>query len=160
MRVMKNPTRIKAMNSYGASAVPISWPELYGAVETGVVDGFELSYEGVRMASLYEVVKYFSESFHSLMSVVVVGSEKFYQSLPSRQERLFRDVSSLAGLRYMHLFEELDAKAKRIIKEKGVTVSVVPDAVRKDLRKAVQPLYVNYAKKYGSDLIDRIKAAE
>jgi tripartite ATP-independent transporter DctP family solute receptor len=160
MRVMKNPIRVKAMNSYGSSAVPLAWTETYGAMETKVVDGCENSYETYRSGTQYEVAKYFTESDHSFMTATILVNEKFYQSLSPKLKAVVKNACGLASLRYRQLFEEKNIDAKKIVQEKGAMVNVLSDAARRDFRKAAQPVYDDYSKTYGSRLLDRIRAAE
>ena len=160
MRVMKNPNRVKAMNSYGASAVPLAWTETYGAMQTKVVDGCENSYETYRSGTHFEVAKYFTESEHAFMTATILVNEKFYQSLSARMKAVIDHACALASLRYRQLFEEKNLEAKKIIQEKGATVNVLPESAKRDFRKAAQPVYDDYVKAFGSKLLDKIKASE
>jgi tripartite ATP-independent transporter DctP family solute receptor len=160
MRVMKNNIRVKAMNGYGASAVPLAWTETYGAMETKVVDGCENSYETYRSGTQYEVAKYFTESDHAFMTATIIVNEKFYQSLSPKVKAVIQHACGLSSLRYRQLFEEKNIEAKKIVQEKGAVVNVLSDAAKKDFRKAAQPAYDDYSKAYGVRLLDQIRAAE
>jgi tripartite ATP-independent transporter DctP family solute receptor len=160
MRVMKNSMRIKAMNAFGASAVPISWPETYGAMETKVVDGCENSYETYRSGRHYEVAKYYTESDHQFLLGQIMISEKFYKTLTPRLKAIINYLGGISALRNRQIFEEKNAQAKVLVQEKGAIVYVLPESERKKFRAAVQPLYDEYTKEFGSELLDKIKAAE
>ena len=160
MRVMKNPNRVKAMNSYGASAVPLAWTETYGAMQTKVVDGCENSYETYRSGTHYEVAQYFTESDHAFMTAAILANEKFYQSLSPRMKAVINHACALAALRYRQLFEEKNLDAKKTVQEKGTVVNVLAESAKKDFRKAAQPVYDDYIKAYGTHLLETIKAAE
>jgi len=160
MRVTKNPLRIKAMNSYGSSAVPLAGGETYGAVETKRADGSEDSYEMYRAGMQYEVAKYFTESEHVFGLATIIVNEKFYQSLSPKLKTVLRHACGLASLRCRQLFEEKNTEAKKVVQQRGTLVNVLPEAARRDFRKAVQPLYNDYSKTHGVRLLERIKAAE
>ena len=49
---------MEMVKSLGANPVPISWPELYTALQTGVADGQENAIPTVLMGNLEEVQKY------------------------------------------------------------------------------------------------------
>jgi TRAP-type C4-dicarboxylate transport system substrate-binding protein len=53
-----------------------------------------------------------------------------------------------------------NTEAKKVVQQKGAIVNVLPEAARRDFRKAVQPLYNDYSKTHGVRLLERIKAAE
>ena len=129
-------------------------------METKVVDGCENSYETYRAGAHFEVAKYYTESDHAfLMGQIMVG-DKFYQSLSPRLKAIVRYLGGIAALRYRHVFQEKNAKAKDIVVGKGSIANVLPASERKKFRKAVQPLYDEYVKDYGSDLLQKIKKAE
>ena len=134
--------------------------EAYGALETKVVDGCESSYEAYRSGTHYEVARYFTESDHSFMPATIIVNEKFYQSLSPKLKAVIRNACGLASLRCRQLFEEKNIEAKKFVQGQGAVINVLPDAARRDFRKAAQPVYNDYSKTYGARLLDRIKAAE
>ncbi|HLT00690.1 MAG TPA: DctP family TRAP transporter solute-binding subunit, partial [Geminicoccaceae bacterium] len=54
MRVMVAPVWVRLVESLGASATPVPWPELPGALQQGVVDGQENGVTNILDASLYQ----------------------------------------------------------------------------------------------------------
>lgn len=157
MRVMKIPNRIKVMNSFGAGAVPVSWPEFYGAMETGVVDGGENPYDTYNVGAHYEVAKYYTESNHNFLVGQIMVSEKFYKSLPLRLKVIIGDLARMGSHRHRSEYLPRNIKAKEIVQAKGSIVNVLPKSERAKFLKAAQPVYDEYVKQFGSDLLNQIE---
>jgi len=77
IRTILNPLYIDMLNALGANAVPMPFPELYTALETGTVDGQENPYSTVEASKFNEVQKYFSNTRHIYNSQLLLVSKKF-----------------------------------------------------------------------------------
>ena len=95
LKIRTPPTklRIRIFNAYGAAATPLPFPELFMAMQTGVVDGQENPLPYAYDMSFYEVQKYCSLSNHVYSPLYVLINENFYQSLPKN----LRDAVVKAG---------------------------------------------------------------
>ena len=58
IRTQESPTSVKLVNTLGGSATPISWGELYTALQQGVVDGAENNPPSFYTSKHYEICKY------------------------------------------------------------------------------------------------------
>ena len=63
-RVIESPTHMAAFRALGASAVPVPFGEVYGALQQKVVDGMDLPLGNITAAKLHEVLKYVSLTEH------------------------------------------------------------------------------------------------
>jgi tripartite ATP-independent transporter DctP family solute receptor len=82
IRVMSNPVYIALMDSFGALPTPMSFSELYTALQQGVVDGQENPIATIYENKLYEIQKYLTLTNHVYGCSSLVMSEDYYQSLP------------------------------------------------------------------------------
>ena len=68
IRTMENPMHIAFFKELGANPTPMSWGELYTALQQGTVDAQENPYAMIDDGKFYEVQKYVSRdrdtSFH------------------------------------------------------------------------------------------------
>ena len=76
---MEIPAHMEMVKSLGANPVPISWPELYTALQTGVADGQENAIPTVLMGNLEEVQKYIVLDKHLYSMQIFVVSEDWFQ---------------------------------------------------------------------------------
>ncbi len=87
LRVPEIPTWVTLWKAVGAQPTPVAWPEVYSALQTGVVDGQENPYSNIYAAKLYEVQDYVMETghlqnvFHWALSLPVYRKLTPYQQL-------------------------------------------------------------------------------
>jgi len=71
----------------GAQATPMSFGELYSALEQGVVDGAETDHVDLHLERFFEVTKYVSNTQHLYLAVALIFSRKLHDRLsPEAQE--------------------------------------------------------------------------
>jgi tripartite ATP-independent transporter DctP family solute receptor len=86
IRVMKSQSAVSLMRELGASATPISFGELYTALQQGVVDGAENSPITYYKARHYEICKNFTLDEHNTIPGIVMFSEIAWQKLSTEQQ--------------------------------------------------------------------------
>ena len=98
--MQKSPIAVEMMKTFGGSATPVDWGELYTALQSNVVDGAENNTPSVTTAFHHEVVKYYSVNEHTMCPDVIIISLATWQKL-TEQERenrlLLRQVMKEAG---------------------------------------------------------------
>ncbi len=122
IRVQAGPTNVAMVEAFGAAATPMSYGDVYSALQQGVIDGAENSELALTDMKHGEVCKYFSYDMHQMCPDVLVGSTKFLESLPEKDRAVFEEAARVAQqvefkLWHEHTQEAID-KAK---KNMGVT---------------------------------------
>jgi tripartite ATP-independent transporter DctP family solute receptor len=82
IRTQPNPLHIQGFKALGASPTPMSFAELFTALQQGVVDGQENPIYNIFAAKLYEVQKYLSLTYHLWTAGAFVMSDEYFISLP------------------------------------------------------------------------------
>lgn len=82
IRTMAIPAHMEIVKRLGATPAPISWAELYTALETGVVDGQENAIPTIIDGSIYEVQKYLVLDNHVYTQMHAMVNDKWFNSLP------------------------------------------------------------------------------
>jgi len=156
IRVMKSPISIQLLKTLGASPTPISWGELYTALQQGTVDGAENNPPSFVSARHYEVCKYYSLDKHSAPLDVVLFSKGTWNRLSDQQKRIIKEGFNKSVEYQRKLWD-------KVVKENFATLdSVGVEVIKPDIskfRQKVQPIYDEYSKDpmFG-ELIKRIKA--
>jgi tripartite ATP-independent transporter DctP family solute receptor len=88
IRVMNNQMAINMVNSMGGSATPLSYGELYTAIQQGVVDGAENNPPSFVSSNHYEISKYYTIDQHSSVPDVLLIGTKYWESL-SEEEKIW-----------------------------------------------------------------------
>ena len=86
IRLPEAPVFVRTFRALGAIPTPIPAPEMYSALQTGVVDAMEGSPETAFTFKIFEVAKYMSRTRHILLDGSFVMNGKFFDALPKDQQ--------------------------------------------------------------------------
>jgi len=139
MRVMTAPVWVKLVESLGASATPVPWPELPGALQQGVVDGQENGVTNIVNASLYQHQKYVSLDGHVFSWHAYMMSDAFYESLTDAEKTAVNQCVNIAKTIHRGMTAAQDANATAILGEKGMEVVPVSPEQKAQFRSLAQP---------------------
>jgi tripartite ATP-independent transporter DctP family solute receptor len=92
LRVPEIPQWVTVWKEVGALPTPVAWPEVFTALQTGVVNGQENPIMQIYEAKLYEVQKYVMMTEHLSTYFHWLVNEKFYQGLSPANRKLVEDV--------------------------------------------------------------------
>lgn len=145
MRVPEAPVSIAIFNALGCNSTPISFNELYSALQQGVVDGQENGYPTIDTNKYYEVQNYIAETYHMWGSLIMFISEKFYQSLTEDQQQMVYDCLLEAGNYQRTLYREMQNDNKQHLIDNGVEITY-PDM--QEWRDATEVVYEDFYKDY------------
>ena len=82
IRTMENPMHLAYFKELGANPTPMSWGELYTALQQGTVDAQENPYAMISDGKFYEVQKFVSETGHVFSVTMLISNKKFMEKLP------------------------------------------------------------------------------
>lgn len=160
IRVQETPLYVTEMKALGAQPTPIAFPELYTALQTGVVDGQENPVPTMVFAKLYEVQKHVTLDGHNYGIDWFVMSDKFYKSLPADLLKVVTDAAQLACNEERKANRLFATNGSKTLAEKGVTVYTPTAAEVAQFRSAAQPPVIEFLKtKIDPKLIDGVQAA-
>lgn len=154
LRVSETSILMDTVKALGASPTPLSFGELYTALQTGVVDGAEQPISGYSSNSFNEVAPHFVLDGHTYSPGMLVISDKSWNKLSPEDQNLLLECGKELEVYNKNFVEKEEEKILDSLREKGADI-VVP----KDLsqwQNKVQPVYDKYGKDY-SDLINEIK---
>ena len=83
LRTPKSVWRVKMFKTYGANPSPLSFSELFVALQTGTFDGQENPFAQIASAKLNEVQKYLSLTGHVYTPAYVTVSKSHWEALPA-----------------------------------------------------------------------------
>ncbi|WP_016956497.1 TRAP transporter substrate-binding protein [Catenovulum agarivorans] len=126
IRVMESQTAVKMVNAFGGAATPISFGELYAALQQGVVDGAENNPPSFYLSRHYEISKYYILNEHTSVPDVIIGSKHVHDNLTSQQKTWLKQATldSVEYQKELWLAGELEALSE--VKKAGVEV-IYPD---------------------------------
>ena len=95
-RTMTLPSHIKVFEAMGASAIPISWAELYTSLQTGVIDGQHNPVGYIVQGKLQEVQKHMTLTGHMYAVGFFLVNDAWFQSLTPDQKNIVLDAVRVA----------------------------------------------------------------
>ncbi len=96
IRVQQSPASVKMMQAFGAAASPMSFGEVYPAIQQGVLDGAENNELALTNNKHGEVAKYFTYNMHQMVPDMLVGNLKFLESLTAEELKVFREAARIS----------------------------------------------------------------
>jgi len=88
IRTMENRLHIAFIQSLGASAVPIAWPEVYTSLQTGVVDGQMNPVADIIQHKIYEVQDYVTVSTGITGVIHYLVNDEWFCNLPEDLQKI------------------------------------------------------------------------
>ncbi|MFC2087590.1 TRAP transporter substrate-binding protein [Bacteroidota bacterium] len=156
IRVMKSITAMNMVSALGGSPTPISWGELYTALQAGVVDGAENNPPSFYLSHHYEVCKYYSLDEHTTVPDVLLISTKTWNKLSTEEQKWLQEAVDESVLLQRKLWEESEREALEEVQKAGVQV-IYPD--KEPFAEKVKEMYAGFMKNEKFKvLIERIKA--
>ncbi len=154
IRVQKSQTSIRMVNTLGGAGTPVSFGELYTALDQGVVDGAENNPPSFEKSRHYEVAKYYSLNEHTYVPDIVLISTYVWDRL-SDQEQVWLQQAMDESVEYQRvLWTEATEQALQRVREAGVNV-IYPDKTL--FSEKVEPMYESVKGQPAYDLIKKIK---
>ena len=129
------------MKYLGGSATPISWGELYTALQGGVVDAAENNPPSFYLSRHYEVCKYYSLDEHTSIPDILVISTKTWDRLQPDEKKIIKAAAIESGIYERKLWKESENEALQALKAAGVEIAK-PD--KEPFIKKVEPMYDSY----------------
>jgi len=144
---------------WGGEPIPMSFAEVYNALQQGVIDGLENTYANFFAQKMHTVTSYMTESNHGYIGYVLLINNDFFERLPEDLQQAVITAADEVTKYNRKIAFEVDAEAKKNIQEAGTTEFIeLSDAQRKAFRDPVVPeLWDQYADVIGPDLIAELK---
>ncbi|MCG6187575.1 TRAP transporter substrate-binding protein [Maribellus maritimus] len=141
IRVMRSITAVEMIRALGGSATPISWGELYTALQSGVVDGAENNPPSLYTSRHYEVCKYYSLDEHTTIPDVLVVSKIIWDKLSEQEQKWLQQAADESAVLERKLWADSEKESLEEVQKAGVEV-IYPD--KEPFIEKVQPLLESY----------------
>ena len=138
IRVMESIMSVKMIQAMGGSPTPISWGELYTALQNGIVDGAENNLPSFHLSYHFELCNYYSMDQHTTVPDVLLISTHTWEKLSEKEKDWIMQAARESVKKQRVLWARAEQKALETIKAEGIEV-IRPD--KKPFRKAVQSVY-------------------
>lgn len=159
LRVIQNPLFIETFSALGASAQPMPFPEVYTALETGVVDGQENPLATILASKFYEVQDYAVLSNHIYSVWALLMGKKFWDKLSPDEQQLIVAAAKEATAFERETIRAYSDKAKEQLESGGMEITTLPEAEVAKLREMTKPVWDQFTKQFGEAEAQEMMAA-
>ncbi len=152
LRVIPNPVFLESFQALKASPMPLSFSELYTALETKAVDGQENPFNVIRSNKFYEVQKYVSATNHVYAANIILVSKIFWDKLSAAEQKILRDAALEARDYQRKVSLAAAEESVTELKKAGMQYNDVPPAELARMRQAVQPVIDKFMNSYDPEI--------
>ncbi|MEM9798616.1 MAG: DctP family TRAP transporter solute-binding subunit [Pseudomonadota bacterium] len=153
-RVQPSDVLVAQMEAIEVSPQPMAFSEVYGALQTGVVDGQENTWSNIYGQKFFEVQDGITETNHGIIDYLVVTSVDFLDSLdPAVRDQFLTILDEVTATRNAES-TAVNEEAKQAIVDAGGVVRQLDDAQRTAWVDAMRPVWDQFADSIGQDVID------
>ena len=162
-RVMTNPLLVESYKAFGATPTPLPWGEVYGALQTNMIQGQENPAFWLYSTKMYEVTNHITYAGHNVFTTAVMANKNFYDGLSDAEKTLVNNASEAAFdyiLKYQGgLQEESLAKIKEA--KPDMQINILSEEERKPFMEAateVEAAFAEMTGESGKKILDQMKA--
>ncbi|MBB4304438.1 C4-dicarboxylate-binding protein DctP [Rhodobium orientis] len=143
----------------GANPQKLAFSEVYGALQTGVVDGQENTWSNIYTKKFFEVQDGVTESDHGVLDYLVVTSAEWWNGLPddvrSELKTIFDEVTDERN----QMSRKINLANRQKVIDAGGTVRELDADQRAAWKKAMEPVWAKFEGDIGTDLLEAAKAS-
>ncbi len=162
-RVMTNPLLVETYKAFGATPTPLPWGEVYGGLQTNIIQGQENPTSFIESTKIYEVTDAITYAGHNNFTTAVMANKDFYDGLSDADKKAVQ-AASKAAFDYILDYQkglEKEALAKIEKAKPSMTVTVLDEEQRKPFKAAapiVEKKFVEMTGDSGKAILDQMKA--
>ena len=146
---------IKAQfEAIGASPQPMAFSEVYGALQTGVVDGQENTWSNIYGQKFFEVQDGTTETNHGIIDYMVVTSVDWWDSLPEDVSSQLATILEEVTVERNAAVGKVDSDARQAVLDAGGTIRELTAEERQAWVDAMLPVWEQFKEDVGQENID------
>lgn len=126
IRVMESQMAVNMVDELGGAPTPISWGELYTALQQGVVDGAENNPPSFLTSRHYEVSGYYSLDEHTMLPDLLLISTIQWNNLTEQEQNWLQEAADSSTVYQRQIWAEAEHEALQTVQDAGVEI-IYPD---------------------------------
>ncbi|WP_136660043.1 TRAP transporter substrate-binding protein DctP [Nitratireductor sp. XY-223] len=162
-RVMTNPLLVESYKAFGATPTPLPWGEVYGGLQTNIIQGQENPTFFLYSTKIYEVTDHITYAGHNNFTTAVMANKDFFDGLSDADKKVVRDAAAVAYDFIVDYQKGLaDQELKKILEAKPeMTVTVLNEEQRRCFKEAaaeVEAKFIEMTGDSGKAILNQLKA--
>ncbi|ALG91901.1 C4-dicarboxylate ABC transporter [Actibacterium sp. EMB200-NS6] len=162
-RVMTNPLLVESYKAFGATPTPLPWGEVYGALQTNIIQGQENPTSFIESTKLYEVTDVIIYAGHNNFTTALMANKDFYDALPEADQQVIENATDAAFEYILAYQKDLESVALEAIKKAKpeMEVIVLTEEERAPFKAAagtVEETFIEMTGDSGKKILEQMKA--
>ena len=157
-RVQPSEVLKAQFEALGASPQPMAFSEVYGALQTGVVDGQENTWSNIYGQKFFEVQDGTTETNHGIIDYMVVTSVDWWDSLPEDVRTQLATILTEVTTERNAAVNEVDKEARQAVLDAGGVIRELTAEQRQAWVDAMKPVWDQFVEDVGQENIDAAQA--
>ncbi|WP_417678147.1 DctP family TRAP transporter solute-binding subunit [Roseibium sp.] len=158
-RVQTSDVAVAMIEAMGANAQKLAFKEVYGALQTGVVDGQENTWSNIYTKKFFEVQDGVTETNHQSLAYLLVTSDEWLKGLdPEIRDQFLTIVNEVTMDANANVAKQEAMNRQRIL-DAGSTIRVLTPEQRKAWVETMKPVWTKFEGDIGMDLIEAAQSA-
>ncbi|MEO9337445.1 TRAP transporter substrate-binding protein [Mesorhizobium sp. SB112] len=158
IRTMENDIHLKSFQAAGSAPTPMSWTEVITALQQGTIDGQETPMSIFIANRIWEVQKYATLTGHFYSPAIIMMSKIHWDGLSEEEQGWVREAAK-AGVEANRAYvSKNEVEGLATLRENGM--EVVDSVDQEAFAEVVAPVYEDFSKQYGTEMLDRIRDAQ
>ncbi|WP_111557355.1 TRAP transporter substrate-binding protein [Paracoccus sediminilitoris] len=163
VRVMTNPLLVESYKAFGATPTPLPWGEVYGGLQTGIIDGQENPAFFIESTRMYEVTDHITRLGHNNFTTALMANKEFFDGLSDEDKKLVQDAADTAFDTILEYQQGLTEESLEKIKEAKpeITVTTLSEEQRapfRDTAQQVEETFLEIGGPRAQEILDQMKA--
>jgi TRAP-type C4-dicarboxylate transport system substrate-binding protein len=163
IRTMTNPLLSETYQAFGATPTPLPWGEVYGALQTNIIQGQENPIFWIQSGGLYEVSPNLIFTGHNQFTTAMMANQEFFNGLSEEDKELVRNATDHA---FEHIADYVPGLGEKMLDKiledsDEVTVTRLSKEQRQAFRERapqVENRFVEMTGESGAELLEQFKA--
>lgn len=158
-RVQTSDVAVAMIEAMGGNAQKLAFKEVYGALQTGVVDGQENTWSNIYTKKFFEVQDGITETNHQLLTYLAVTSTEWLDGLPADVRDQFLTIFNEEIGKANAQATAVNAANRQKVVDSGKEVRELTADQRAEWVAVMKPVWAKFADDIGQDLIDAAVAS-
>jgi tripartite ATP-independent transporter DctP family solute receptor len=155
MRTMENKVHMEGYRAFGIQPTPMAFPEVFGALQQGTVDGQENPIPVILASKFSQVQKHLSLTGHVYSPALLITSPRLMNKLSEADKAVFYAAAKNASAAQRKKVNEDEDNGIAQLEKDGMTVVRKVDG--QAFRNALRAPYAEFSKEFGADNIRKIQ---
>ncbi len=155
-RVGESTLNINLHKALGTNPIPMSFSEVYTALQQGTIDGVDTSVIYVQDGNFQEVTKYCTLTDHTALQMVTFINQDFFDSLPADLQQVVMDAADKTTAEQREIAVQVDEKAMQVMEEAGMQIDIPSSEFTEQMIKDTKPVVDSYRDTIDAEVFEAV----